>query len=265
MRHASFIRDKKAQDKETYTRLTAPQHIVKNHFSEHKRIEGFHENRNVPGFRGSDRLFRMDTMYGSIQMGYSPQRHRSFIFANIKTSVFDTAASGFQKEIRESQMVRHLKHGFSAKRRGGSAVTIFKATTQPWSPRVVAPYLRRNNLETLKKTMPFLERKEDLAEKRDIKAQFKELQSDVRTGLLSNDHATMAEARAQHVELTARENLLDAVIYRKSQQSLLFFRRLNVTLENQKSEMYTYYHERRQGITPTREGLPPEDKPDTEE
>jgi len=27
------------KEKETYARLTAPQHIVKNHFSEHKRID----------------------------------------------------------------------------------------------------------------------------------------------------------------------------------------------------------------------------------
>jgi len=270
MRHESLIKEKKKQDKETYMRLTATQHIVGNHFSQHKRIEGFFENRNAPGFIGSDRLFRLDTMYGTIQMGYSPQRRKSFIFANIKTSVFDTAASRFQKEVRENQMARHLRSGsqntiFSARRLGASAITLFKGETQPWSPRSVAPYLRRSSLETLKKTMPFLERKQDYAEKRSIKAQFKELQSDVRIGLLSKDYTKMAEARTQQVELTARENMLDAIIYRKSQQSLLFFRKINVAFESQKNEMYTYYQERRRGATSIREALPPDSKPDTEE
>jgi len=270
MRYESLIKEKKKQDRETYMRLTATQHIVRNHFSQHKRIEGFFENRNAPGFIGSDRLFRLDTMYGTIQMGYSPQRRKSFIFANIKTSVFDTAASRFQKEVRENQMARHLRSGsqntiFSARRRGASAVTLFKGETQPWSSRSVAPYLRRSSLETLKKTMPFLERKQDYAEKRSIKAQFKELQSDVRTGLLSKDYAKMAEARTQQVELTTRENMLDAIIYRKSQQSLLFFRKINVAFESQKDEMYTYYQERRRGATLMREALPPDLKPDTEE
>jgi len=121
MRHKNISQEKKKRTKETYTRLTASQHIVKNHFSEHKRIKGFHENRTAQGFNGSDRLFSLDTAYGQIQMGYNPQRRKSFIFTNIKTSIFDTVSSSFQKEMHESQMARHTrnKNIFLSRRRGG--------------------------------------------------------------------------------------------------------------------------------------------------
>ena len=267
MRYNYLMREKKMKDKETYARLTAPQHIVKNHFSEHKRIKGFHENQNAQGFMGSDRLLSLDTIYGRIQMGYSPQRRKSFIFANIKTSSFDTASSSFQKEMHENQMVRHFQtrnNVFSAKRRGASVVTLFKNEARPWSPRVVAPYLQRNSLEALKKTMPFLEQREDRVEKGRIKKQFKELQNDVRVGLLNKDYTKTAEARARQVELTERDNMLNAIIYRKKQQSLLFFSMVNISLDSQKHQIYTYYQERRKGSSPSHERIPPENKPDTD-
>lgn len=114
--------------------------------------------------------------------------------------------------------------------------------------------------------MPFLEYREEHAEKRSIQAQFKGLQDDVRIGLLNKDYTKVKETRAQQVELTERENMLNAVIYRKRQQSLLFFSKINVSLDGQKNEMYAYYHEKRKDKTPvpSREGIPAE-KPDTEE
>ncbi len=145
------------KDKEAYARLTAPQHIAVEHFSRHQKIEGYHENRDAPEFVGSDRLLKLDTLYGTIQMGYNPRRGQSFLFANIKTSVFDTAASRYQKELKEYQMARALKTGtqnlaYSAKRRGGAAVILYKAQNMPWSRGSIAPYLARANMEALRKT-----------------------------------------------------------------------------------------------------------------
>ncbi|MCL2399766.1 MAG: hypothetical protein FWC91_08510 [Defluviitaleaceae bacterium] len=242
-----------AQDKETYARLTAPQHIVNNHFSEHKKVEGFFENRNVPQFMGSDRLFRLDTIYGTVQMGYSPGKKKSFIFANIKTSIYDTAASRFQKEIREkSQISRHLRTGtknkaISSRRRWGSAVILYKAETLPWSPRSVAPYLRRANLEALKKTMPFLDKNEEISDRGQIRSQQRNLQNDLQSNLLSQNYAEMAAIRAQQVADSTRQDMLNAIIYRKDQQRLLFFRRLNSSLDSQKYEMFAYYRNKRKG------------------
>ena len=97
------------RDAETYARLTAPVHVQQSHFSEHQRIEGYFENRDVPQFLGSDRLMKLDTLYGTIQLGYNPRRGQSFLFANIKTSIFDTAPSRHQRELKEYQMVRGRK------------------------------------------------------------------------------------------------------------------------------------------------------------
>ncbi|MEG1777766.1 MAG: hypothetical protein RR209_02215, partial [Angelakisella sp.] len=87
--------------KEQLARLTAPLHITQNHFTEHTSVEGYQEDRRAEGFFGCDRLMKMDSMYGTIQMGYSPRRKQSFLFANIKTSVFDTAASREHHRMNE--------------------------------------------------------------------------------------------------------------------------------------------------------------------
>lgn len=256
-----------AQDRETYTRLTAPQHIVTSHFSKHKKIEGFYENRNLPDFKGSDRLLRLDTVYGTIQMGYSPMKKQSFVFANIKTSIFDTAASRFQKEIREkNQIARHLKTGtrnkaISSRRRWGSAVILYKAESLPWSPRSVGPYLRRANLEALRKTMPFLEKSENISDRIETRKQQRELQNELRKNLLTKNYAEMNSIRSQQVELLSRQNMLNAIIYRKDQQSQLFFRRLNVTLDSQKREMLAHYRHKRRGGVKAQTDVPAENKP----
>jgi len=240
------------KDAETYARLTAPSHMKTNHFREHQKIEGYFENRDVPDFMGSDRLLKIDTLYGTIQLGYYPRKGQSFLFANIKTSIFDTAASRYQKELKEYQMMRGLKTetpnvAYTAKRRGNSAVVLYKADSLPWSRRSILPYLRRINMEALGKTMPFLDKSAEVSQRESALRGQKSLSRELSEKMTGRKYAEMAWIRARQMELLAKQNELGALIYRKDTQQRLFFRKLNYALDFQKREMFAYYRDRRRG------------------
>jgi len=253
------------KDTEGYARLTAPQHSKSSHFSEHRKIEGYFENRDVPDFMGSDRLLRLDTVYGTIQLGYNPQRGQSFLFANIKTSILDTAPSRHQRELKEYQMMRERKTGtqnlaYTAKRRGGSVVILYKMENQPWTRRSIAPYLRKVNMEALQKTMPFLDRRAELGDRERAQDEQKSLRQALADKMAEGKFGEMAEDRARQTALAARQNELNALIYRKDTQERLFFRRLNLAFDLQKQEMFAYYRDRRLkgGVAAKADASPPE-------
>ena len=240
------------RDAETYARLTAPVHVQQSHFSEHQRIEGYFENRDVPQFLGSDRLMKLDTLYGTIQLGYNPRRGQSFLFANIKTSIFDTAPSRHQRELKEYQMVRGRKAAtantvYTARRRAGGAVLLYKAEPLPWSQKSVLPYLRRTGVEALRKTLPFLDRGEELAAREQARRSRRELQAALAGLMARSEYGSMAAVRARQTALSAERAATEALLYRKDAQQRLFFRRLNGLLDVQKQEMFDYYRSRRQG------------------
>jgi hypothetical protein len=236
--------------RESYTRLTAPQHVQLTHFSKHEKIEGYFENRDVAEFMGSDRLLRLDTIYGTIQLGYDPKRGQSFLFANIKTSILDTAASRHQKVLKEYQAMRALRTGtqnvaYSAKRRAGSAVILYKMENQPWTQRSITPYLKHVNMETLGKTMPFMEKATDISEREKTMREQRELQAEIRGKAAQGKFSEQGGLRARQTALAQRQNELNALIYRKNTQERLFFRKINFALDIQKHEMFAYYRDRR--------------------
>lgn len=240
------------KEKETYARLTAPSHVTLSHFSAHQKIEGYFENRDVPDFIGSDRLLRLDSLYGTIQLGYNPRKGQSFLFANIKTSILDVAPSRYQRELKEYQMMRGRKAdtqnvAYTAKRRGNSAVLLYKMENRPWTRDSIAPYLRRMNMEALRKTMPFLDREVEYTDRQRTQEQGNALAAQLRESVGQQNHGETARIRGEQLRLGVRQNELSALIYRKDTQRWLFFRRLNYALDNQKQEMFAYYRNRRLG------------------
>lgn len=235
--------------RETSARLTAPQHLVTTRFEKHQKIEGYEQDRVVPEFYGCDRLWKMDTLYGRIQMGYHPGRGQSFIFANIKTSIFDTAPSAYQHRMKETQQMRALKTGtqnqaYSSRRWNNSAVLLYKAENKPWSEQSIAPYLRRVNLETLRKTMPFLDRSE-AGQREESREERKRLEQQVRQSLREGNDRRTAELRLQERELSREQDALNALLIRKQTQSQLFFRKINIAFDLQKAKMFDYYRRMR--------------------
>ena len=95
--------------RETMDRLTAASHAQVEYFADHKKIEGYYENISTGNFFKCDCLMKQENMFGRIQLGYNPNRKRVFLFANLKTSRYDTIASKYQKEMHDYQRKSLLK------------------------------------------------------------------------------------------------------------------------------------------------------------
>lgn len=262
----SFKKSFPQKDAEAYARLTSPQHIIQNHFTEHRKIDGYFENRDVPDFMGSDRLLRIDTAYGTIQLGYSPQKGRSFIFANIKTSIFDNAASRHQRELKDYQRMLQQKDGtqnvaYTAKRRAGSAVLLYKMENMPWSRRSVEPYTGRESMEALRKTMPFLGGERESFEQESARQRQRQLQNRIAESLRRRDYGETAGARAEQTALSERQSELGALLYRMDTRRRLFFRTLNAAFDLQKMDIFAYYRRARQGGPAAKKDSAPIEQP----
>lgn len=248
---------KERQRLEMAARLTAPAHVTQNRFEEHAKIEGYFEDRTVPDFLGSDRLWKWDTLYGTVQMGYDPKRGQSFLFANIKTSIFDNAASREQRGMNDRQRMSQRKTGnqnraFSARRRANSSVLLYKAENKPWTEQSIRPYLLRQNLEALRKTMPFLNAREEIFQRQKLLEQDRALSRREQTVL----PAERAQVRAQRLELSRELDLVGALAQRKQAGSLIFFRKINMAFDLQKQKMFSYYRGRAAARRLEAENLP---------
>lgn len=241
---------RRSRRRETALRLAAPQHIVTTRFEQHRKVEGYRQDRSVPNFFGCDKLWQLDTQYGRIQMGYHPGRGQSFLFAHIKTSVLDSAPSAHQRRLDERSQMRAQKTGnqnvaFSARRQSASAVLLYKAENKPWSEASLAPYLRRANLEALAKTMPFLTRAEEARRLQEAAARRRAIQDEERAALAKGDAAALAAARLERRQLEEERSALQSLLVRKHTQSRLFFRKLNIAFDLQKAKLFAYYRRAR--------------------
>lgn len=234
------------KQEETLQRLRAATHLTQNLFSEHQTIEGYYEDREVPDFYGCDRLLKLDNLYGTTQLGYDPKRGISFLFSNIKTSVYDTAASAYQRRLRQTEQRRQIKSGtqniaYSARRREASATILYKAENKPWSEESVRHYMARVNMETLRKTMPFLDRQQELDQRTSLHSRQRETGRQVQQMLQQNGGEAVQALRAEQVRQKAESETLDAILVRKHSQSRQFFRKINMAFDLQKQKMFAYY------------------------
>lgn len=228
------LQAKRKEKVETVRRLTAPQHLTTTSFLEHRKIEGYEQDREVHDFYGCDRLWKMETAFSRVQMGYDPKKGQSFLFANLKTSIYGNIASREQRKMDERQRMKTLKTGtqnlaYSARRRAGSTVLLYKMENRPWSEQSIAPYLGRVNLETLGQALPFLN-KSERGELVSARGRYRWLSK-----------KTDAASRAEQTELSHWIDHLEAIRTLKEQQTRLFFRKMNIAIDLQKARMFEYY------------------------
>ena len=222
-------------------------------------------------------------MFGKIQLGYNPNRKRVFIFANLKTSRYDTIASRYQKEMKDYQRKSLLKgdnenRAYVSKRRENATVLIEKKENKPWTQRSIRSYLGRANMEAVQKTMPFFSREEELKELKELRAEQKEIQesiremraelgvkeeNDERERLHSED--LIRRQRKLAVGNLTKENLLEVIVTRKETAEKIFLRKINYAYDFQKKDIESYYRERRRALedavrTTDAEDNGPEDK-----
>lgn len=261
--------------RETMDRLTAASHVKVEYFAAHTKIEGYYENPMTGNFFSCDRIMKQDNMFGTIQLGYNPNRERVFLFANMKTSRYDTVASRYQKEMKEYQRRALLKgdnenRAYVSKRWEMASVLIEKKENKPWTKRSVKAYLRRANMEAAQKTLPFFskeEEQEELLKLRDSQRELQEGIRELRAEKLSEEEPDGLERerrereegirtyRKEAVENMTEENLLQAILVRKSAAAKLFLRRLNYAYDYQKKDIEAYYREKRKTLEETQENV----------
>lgn len=264
--------------RETMDRLTAASHVKTEYFAEHTKIEGYYENAMTGNFFQCDRLMKQENLFGTIQLGYNPNRGRVFLFANLKTSRYDTVASRYQKEMKEYQRKSLLKgdnenRAYVSRRWEQAAVLIEKKENKPWTQRSVKTYLGRTNMEAAQKTLPFFSLEEELEELGEISERRKAIQENIRelrrkspqgeTGQevrqeFLEQESQIRELRREAVQDLTEENLLEAVLVRKKAASKLFLRRLNYAYDYQKKDIEAYYREKKT-LEETAERETPED------
>ncbi len=264
MSNARSMEEQKMEHfRETMDRLTAASHVQTEYFADHQKIEGYYENLTEGRFFKCDRLMKQENMFGKIQLGYNPNRKRVFIFANLKTSRYDTVASRYQKEMKDYQRKSLLKgdhenRAYISKRREDATVLIEKKENKPWSQRSIRSYLGRANMEAVQKTMPFFSREEEQKELKEIRDERKAIQENVRELLeemssggevdrserVSQEKAIRAH-RSMAVKNLTKENLLQAIMIRKTSVERTFLRKINYAYDFQKYDIENYYREKR--------------------
>lgn len=242
--------EQKQKLKETYYRLTAPVHVTLNSFKEHERIEGYYEFKDYGHIFQCDRLLKLETIYGKVQMGYNPNRGRSFVFANMKTNLYDTVNSRYQKIMKEYQQRPEQKKGnenraYVSGRWKNAAVLLEKAENKPWSEKSMKPYFLNKNMDVILKTMPFFYQEQETEQLESVREQVKELQEAVRQNALEGKRQENNSLHQQIRELQEESNLLQAVSYRKDSGRRGFVRKINYAFDIEKHEMFEYYREKR--------------------
>ena len=221
-----------------------------NSWREHERIEGYYEFQDYGKLFSCDRLLKMETVYGKIQMGYNPNRARSFVFANMKTNRYDTVNSRYQKEMKEYQQKPEQKKGnenraWVSGRWKSAAVLLEKAENKPWSEQSMEPYFHTVNMEALLKVMPFFNENEERYQLEERKQTIVELQEAVRENGRNGKRSEDAELHRQIREASEDSALLQAILSRKNSGKRAFLRKLNYAFDIDKHSMFDYYREQR--------------------
>ena len=256
--------------REVYDRLTAVSHIRVEHFSSHNRIEGYYEDQRAGHLFGCDRLMKVDTMFSRLQMGYNPNRARSFIFANLKTSRYDTISSRYQKEMAEYQMKTLLKgqnenRGYISKYSPNASVLIEKAEAKPWTEQSINPYYNRINMDALKKAMPFFHKSEEQTQLKELQKKQMERKHQIAEQSRRGQHSDNISLYKKQLDGMQKENLLHALLYRKENQSRFFLRKINYAMDIQKHEMFEYYRNRRNQARQVEEMMPDRGEDDNQD
>lgn len=253
--------------RETFDRLTAASHVQTEYFGEHKKIEGYYQSRMQGQMLGCDRLMKQENMFGRLQLGYNPNRERVFLFANLKTSRYDTVAIRYQKELKEYQQKTLLKgnnenRAYVSRYWEGASVLIEKRENKPWTRRSVASYLGRENMESLQKTLPFFVKEEEKKALEKRKSRKKELEKQIRQLRLEAGRQEAKEEREQYRERETElkelrredtrgmyeENLLEAILIKKDASARTFLRKMNYAYDFQKKDIESYYRERKKTL-----------------
>lgn len=251
--------------RETLDRLTAVSHVRTEHFSAHRKIEGYQEYSASENFFGKDRLWKRESMFGVVQMGYDPERQKLFLFAHMKTSRYDTAAGRYQKEMSVLDQKALLKRqgenrAYVSRRREMAAVLIERRKNRPWTRGFLKTYMNRRNMETAGKLFPFFSQEEEKEELERLREAARTRQENVRSLQVlpleaeeAPDQERERLVRKEQLLRLQKEEIRDLILGQlyqtvlavKDAESRRFLTGANYAYRYQRTEIEAYYQERR--------------------
>lgn len=238
------------EHREELDRVTAVQHIQTESFSRHVKLEGYGDNAAGQTF-GCDRLMKQESMFSRIQLGYNASRQRAFLFAELKTSRYDTVNSRHQRTMKEYQMNSRersagTKKAFVSRKRGETALLIEKSYGRPWSEETIYRHYDRLNTEVLALTMPFLDRKRNRLRLEELRENRRALQEQIQRNTNEGRFQENTVLRKEQTQKLTEEAILQHLILHKEAFSRNFMNKVNLVYETQKHQIFEYYKNRRE-------------------
>lgn len=237
---------RKREYQEELDRVTAVQHIQTERFDRHVKPEGYYDSVSMGQMFACDRLMKQESMFGRIQLGYNAVRHRTFIFAEMKTSRYDTVSSRYQRTMKEYQMnsrkdVSNVRRAFVSQKRSEASLLIEKAYGKPWNEELLYRYHDRVNEDVLASVMPFLDSRRKRQKLKEQKRDRRGLQEQIQKNTNEGNFEENIGLRQKETQMIAEENLLQQLILYQEAASRNFVNRVNLVYETQKEQIFAYY------------------------
>ncbi|MFI3213451.1 MAG: hypothetical protein R3Y24_08915 [Eubacteriales bacterium] len=235
---------------ETNDRITNAWHVQLEHFSSHQTVEEIQEEGSSSVFQ-CDRLLKMENSFIQMQLGYHPEQRRTFIFANTKTSRYDTISSNKDRKVR-ANVVKNMMTRKKKKQEGNgrklAEAMIFLHNREHliWSKGTIRSFLRESNEEVLEKTLPFFAIRPEKERQEELRNTLAESRKMVAKNSRENDYKSNVELHREIREYLQEENYLQMLITRKETASNYFMRKINYSIDTQKKEMFNYYKAKRE-------------------
>ncbi len=235
------------RQQEAYARLTTPYHVTESRFSQHVAVQGIYEGEEL--LDGYDRLLKLESQFGVIQMGYAPSEGKTFVFTHAKRSPFGVRSA-------QAKQYNHPHHN----------ALFYQGTAKPWSVRglrrqmqgddAAAPSMRwiaaqvqgqeSHQPQAYASLFPFAQRTEEVGRRMILAEQKRENNIRMREivtqeGDPQEIQQTLHALRAGQLQIEQEREQLAAILYRKDAQSLWFFRQVNAAFDVQKQEIFAYY------------------------
>ena len=251
--HKLLQEEKEAQfsmekSREQFDRIMAVQHVTSHHFREHMKIQGQQGEHLQGSMFQCDRLWKSESAFSNIQFGYNPNRKRTFLYAVVKSSRYDSISdknTGAMKEYQRNSTATGQKRSFSSRERNQWTVLVENTSFRPWREETIYKHFGRVNTEALAKVLPFLHRNAEKRRMEELKKEGKQLSEEISENQRNGDFQSNIALQSRKTEAIMEENFLNHLRLCKESASQKFFSSINRVFQGQKREIFEYYKDQR--------------------
>ena len=149
---------------EELDRIQAVQQRRSYSFLEHVKIQDQQGEVLQESMFSCDRLWKSESVFSNIQFGYNPNRKRTFLYGQVKSSRYDSISqknSQTLKEYQRNSTALAGKRAFSSRQRKEWTVLVENTYLRPWKEETIYKHFGRVNEDALWKIFPFLSKSVD--------------------------------------------------------------------------------------------------------